>query len=343
MSFLSEFASTTGGEIVLFILALDTIRATIAFTGWVPRSTRIIGRIIYGKSDEGLVARALQELGYPPRCAEREYQKMKTYIAKMKGRSPITKENAPIHLILLLAKYCARFFSSVSYGGKKISTSRYYLDTMEMVHDEEDLKTMSDIMVLLLSSVNNIKPDIIIAPKGGNPLFAAKVAEFLERPVLLKKAEGEKSKIISQNRKDHYLINYEGSWGLQDCEAKQRCAVIDCNMSGGSQLLSIITDINQLIQEKIIHFEAVSDVFILFRVDDQEKQVEKKFSDQGITLHRYFDLNESIKQKIYQIRLDAEEQQRDISSEYTEDWEKAKAIIEELKKTSKLFYNDGNS
>lgn len=338
MDWLNTFISTTAGQIVLAILAIDTIRAALAFTGWIPRTGKFWSRLIYGKYDDGVVARALQELGYPTMLAQREYQTLRSHIKKMKGTTFVTKKNAPIYLILLLAKYCDHFLQNVSYGGDTLSESQYYINTMEMVHDKVDLKTMSDIMVMLLNSEERRKPDVVIAPKGGNPLFAAKVAEYLERPILIAKGQYEKSKVSSQSIEEQYRINYEGAGKLKNLGQAQTCVIIDCNLSGGSQLKAIVEDLNKLVQERVTNLTKAKHVFVLFRADDRHGNVEATFRDLGVSLHRFFDLDEATKGKIWSIKARAEAEHRQISAEYSEDWEAARQILKDLNEAKKLYY-----
>lgn len=338
MDWLNQFLNSTAGQIVLLILAIDTIRAVIASTGIVPRSLKFWGRLVYGKNDDGIVARAFEELGYPTMLARKEHQTLKSHIRKMKGTSSVTQDNAPVYLILLLAKYCTQFSQNVSYGGNTISKSRYYLNTMEMAHDKDDLKTMNDIMVMLLNSVDRKKPDVVIAPKGGNPLFAAEVAEHLDRPLLIAKGEHEKSKVSSHSLMEHYQINYEGSGNLRNLTQTQTCVIIDCNISGGHQLRAIVEDLNKLVQQGVTNIAKAKHVFVLFRADDRHENVEKTFSDLGVSLHRYFDLDEEIKEKIWQIKQHAEAEERTINPEYKDDWEQAEQILKDLVDAKKLYY-----
>lgn len=339
MEILNEFVNSIGGKIVLAILAIDTIRAVIASTGVIPRSTKVIGRLIYGKYDEGAIARALQELGYPPMLSQAEHKKLKTHISKMSGTSSVTKENAPIYLVLLLAKYCVFFPQNVSYGGRTMSESKYYLNTMEIVHDRNDFKTMCDIMVMLLYSVSSKKPDVLIAPKGGNPLFAVGVAEDLRSPLLIAKGEGEKSRVKSQSLAEEYQINFEGSSKLSRLEKKQTCAIIDCNLSGGSQLKAIIKELNNYTRGQINNIAKVENVFVLFRADDRHKDVERTFNNMGVSLIRYFDLDEEMKKRIYAIKQKAEQENREVSDIYQEDWQSAEKIVNDLREAKKCFYD----
>ena len=67
--------------------------------------------------------------------------------------------------------------------------------------------------------------------------------------------------------KEEFFVNYEGSWWLSESDKKKRCIIVDCNTSGGSQLLDIAKDIRMFIEKNrdsiMIHMP--SDVFVLFR------------------------------------------------------------------------------
>lgn len=334
---LKTFVDSTTGQIILAILGLDTIRAIIAFTGLVPRSKKFFGRLIYGKYDEDLMIQALRGLGYPGLLARQENKKLKAHISKMKGTTSVTRKNAPVHLIILLAKYCTYFKNSVTYGGNTISESRYYLNTMEAAHENDDLKTMCDIMIMLLYSVKKKNPDAIIVPKAGNTLLGAKIADDLNRPVIFAKGTNEKSKVKSSAVEENFQINYEGSHNLYGMEQPQAVAVLDCNLSSGSQLKAIVKDLNNLSSE-ITNIARIKDVFVLFRVDDIHKDVITTFQNLDVNLHRFFDLDEEIKEKIYSIKLKAEKEGREVNPEYRDDWEKAEEIIELLKQKNKFFY-----
>ena len=336
---LGTFTNEMSGKIILAILALDTIRAVIAFTGIVPRDTKILGRIIYGKYDEDLIALALVSLGYTKKVSKEEFKNLKSYIGKIKGTTSVTPENAPVYLILLMAKYCVKFQNPIAYGGDTLTQSRYYIDTMEMVHDNEDLKTLCHIIIELFNSVTNEKPGVIFTPKGGNPLLTAKVAELLKVPFIFVKSANEKSKIQSNDMSDSYRINYEGSWTLENFDSPLKCVVVDCNLSGGSQIKHIVEEVNELSSGNAnLSISKIEDVFFLFRVDDKKQDLETSFQNLGVKLHRYFDLNEDIKDAIYKIAENAKQSDRRISMECVEDVEKAKEIISKLKETKKYYY-----
>ena len=298
---------------------------------------KFLGRLVYGRYEADVVAQAFQELGYSKKAADSQHNSLRASISKMRGTTTVTRKNAPIHLVLLLAKYCIKFEQEVSYGGNTISRSKYYLDTMGMVHDKNDLKTLCDLMIFLLDSVERNKPDVIIAPKGGNPLLAAQLATYLEKPFIIVKSPGEKSKVTSSSQQEQYHVNYEGSSCLSDSDLLQTCALIDCNLSGGSQLKSIIKELNKMPKD-VAKINKIEHAYVLFRVDDRHQNVEDEFRNLNVSLHRFFDLDESIKDMIYGIKREAEQENRAINPTYSKDWDMAREIVAALKKHKKYFY-----
>lgn len=328
---LSEFVNSTSGLIILAILAACTIRDIVAATGVIPRDTKILGRIVYGKYDEDLLARSLLELGYNRKEALRRHKKMKEYIKDMEGKTTVTKENAPIQLILLIAKYIVEFESSIKYGGN--TESNYYINTMEIVHDREDSKILCDIMCRLIYSHNNEELDAIFVPKSGNPLLAEKIAECFNIPSVFVKDSQEKSKLHSDNNAGENQINLEGILQIKSI-GKLKCPIIDCNISGGSQIKNAIMEVNR---EESLGIK-ITDVFILFRVDDGKKDVEKTFRDLNVNLYRYFDLDEKTKKDIHQIKVNAQKEDRLVDIENVDDYRQAEKIIEELKRDKRYHY-----
>ncbi len=316
---------------VQWILAFDTIRFAIAFLGIVPRGTKFLGRLIYGKYDEDLLARSFVELGYSAEEARKRCRDFKEYIKKMKGTTTVTRENAPTHLILLLAKYIEKFSSPIVYGGDK---SNYYINTMEMLHDENDSNILRDIMICLISSEKDI-PDAIFSPKTGNPLLISKLADALRRPAIFVKDARDKSRVQSEKEKNAWKINYEGISQINNLEDDSKCIVADCNISGGTQIKNVITEVHREVNLKT----KISDAFVLFRVDNNRKDIERIFKDLGVNLHRYFDLDETRKKEIYKIKELAEAEQRMPDYANSKDMESAQEIIGKLKKEKKYYYH----
>lgn len=146
----TKIASITFVDILTFLLALDTLRAVIAFLGWInPRSK--FGRIIYGKQDVHIISSALQELGYSADSSNAIIQKMEATAESFSGNDSVNEENAAEHLVALLANYTVKFDKAIQYGGRSISHSCFYIDTMEIPHNEDDMQKMASLMCQLIN------------------------------------------------------------------------------------------------------------------------------------------------------------------------------------------------
>lgn len=343
----SVLNSLSTGDVVpllLTILALDTIRTLIAYLGWVQPHTKL-GRLIYGKHDQHIMRLALEELGYDPIAQKRETKKWHRLAKKSSTLSGITSKNAAEQLIVLLAKYIVGFPESGEYGGRTLTTSKYYINTMEISHCPEDAKIMATIMMQLIRKNNSSqKPDVIITPKGGNPLFANIVSSVLGSDLLLAKASTEKSraKIAGDDAKTRFIINFEGSKKVVDSDKRKQCILLDCNTSGGSQLCDILSEISEILEKSsnTINLEKPSKAYVLFRVDDGKVEIEKKFSDRGCKLIRFFDLDEETKGLIFEFQKRCEAECRVPDPYELDDINEARVILRRIKEKKKYYYKE---
>lgn len=335
-------------KVIMAILSLDTIRAIIAMLGWVKPDSKIAW-LIYGRYDRNLIRNALEDLGFSNVKQDRIIKNMRELANDAVQNSGVKKEEAATQLIVLLAKYIVKFQSPIQYGGKKLTKSNYYIDTMEISHYPDDKKIMATIMMHLICSdeSDTKKPDIIVTPKGGNPLFAQEVANVLNADLLIAKSSSDKSKIsmVGNDPKMLFKINYEGSWNAIDARNQAQCIVLDCNTSGGSQLLEIISDIRHLINKgkNNIAIQNPQDVYVLFRADNEGDEIDKKFEDRNCHLIRFFDLDEDIKTLLYAFRERCEKEGRKPDFYFQEDVDEASTILEKIKKKGKLYYSIGEN
>lgn len=118
------------------------------------------------------------------------------------------------------------------------------------------------------------------------------------------------------------------------------CVVMDCNTSGGSQLIDIVRDIRLFVLKNrdIKFLSAPSDVYILFRADIEGEDIDKKFSTYQCTIHRFFDLDEKAKERMYDLKNSREERGRIPSYYCSEDVKEAQNIIEYLKSQNLYYY-----
>lgn len=338
--------SITFTDILTFLLALDTLRAVIAFLGWInPRSK--FGRIIYGKQDVHIISAALQELGYSSDSSDAIAQKMEETARSFSGNASITEENAAEHLVALLANYTVKFDRAIQYGGRSISHSCFYIDTMEIPHNEADMQEMASLMCQLINSKrankSEEKPNVIATPKGGNPFLAKEVARVMSSDLMISKSSTDKSRVsgLGEHTINEFKINYEGSWTVFDSQLEQSCIVVDCNTSGGSQLLDIVQSIRNLITKEgtSAKLQEPDEAYVLFRADLDGENIDQKFSDVNCSLFRYFDLDEDTKEDLYKLKQACQERGRSVSVYYPEDKADIQRIIESLKRNKKFYYN----
>ncbi len=342
---IAKITSITFVDILTFLLTLDTLRAVLAFLGWVnPRSK--FGRIIYGKQDTHIISAALQELGYSADSSNAIIQRMKKNAKFLSESSGITDTNAAEHLVAMLANYIVKFENKIQYGVDSISQSNFYIDTMEIPHNERDLQEMSAIMSQLINTHRKKhrkkKPKIIATPKGGNPLFTKEVAKPMGANLILAKGKKDKSRAsgIQENTINDFRTNYEGFWTVLNGEPHQSCIIVDCNTSGGSQLLDIVKNIRNLVQNEghAAKIQEPDEAYVLFRADLDGEAIDQKFADVNCALIRYFDLDEATKEKLYQLKTACEAKGRRVSVYYEEDKTEINNIISSLKDNKKFYY-----
>lgn len=330
-------------SIIMGLLSLDTIRAIIAMMGWVKPESRFAW-LIYGRYERHLIVTGLKELGFQAQKSEEISKNLREVSENERDAYGITAENAAEQLVILIAKYIVHFENPIQYGGTRTTKSSYYIDTMEMVHDEKDKRLMESIMARLYSSKgNSTKPEVIVTPKGGNPLFALAVANYYAANFVIAKSKNDKSRITSVG-KDAYTdfqINYEGSWNVLTSVSNQRCVIVDCNTSGGSQLIDIVNDLRSIASEagnaKII---APTEAYVLFRADsgqDYDINIDRKFEDNNCKLYRFFDLDEELKGQIYRLKLSVGND-RSPDLYYESDKKRVEAIILQMKQKGLFFY-----
>ena len=323
-------------SIILGLLSLDTIRALIAMTGWVKPEAKY-SWVIYGRYERNLIVSGLKELGFQEKKSERVLNNLRLVSANERDMYGITKDNVVEQLVILISRYIVHFDQPIQYGGRRTTTSSYYIDTMEMSHNEKDKQLMVSIMAFLYAYHNNsTKPKVVITPKGGNPLFAQAVAKYYGATFIVAKSSNDKSRITSVTDDPYtdFRINYEGTWNVASGSI-----IVDCNTSGGSQLIDIVHDIRRIFsQTSAVKISPPNKVYVLFRADSgQNHDVDKKFKDNQCELYRFFDLDEDIKAQIYRLKKSAgDERVPDLY--YSEDKRQVDEIIDQMKKKNLYHY-----
>lgn len=328
-------------SIILGLLSLDTIRALIAMTGWVKPEAKY-SWVIYGRYERNLIVSGLKELGFQEKESERVLNNLRLVSANERDMYGITKDNVVEQLVILISRYIVHFDQPIQYGGRRTTTSSYYIDTMEMSHNEKDKQLMVSIMAFLYAYHNNsTKPKVVITPKGGNPLFAQAVAKYYGTTFIVAKSSNDKSRITSVTDDPYtdFRINYEGAWNVASGTNIQECIIVDCNTSGGSQLIDIVHDIRRIFsQTSAVKISPPNKVYVLFRADSgQNHDVDRKFKDNQCELYRFFDLDEDIKARIYRLKKSVgDERVPDLY--YSEDKRQVDEIIDQMKKKNLYHY-----
>lgn len=323
--------------IIMGLLSVDTIRSIIAMMGLVKPNAKY-SWLIYGRFQKNLIETTLNEMGF----SSSESKRIKKDLRKVsqKFQNGVTPDNVTKHLIALLAKYIVKFEGKIAYGGTHTTSSQYYINTMEISHCEKDSKILCSAMVNLVDkkSIDNNKPSVVFTPKGGNSLLGMQVAQYYKACYIMAKSETDKSRI---NTLDHdvgaeFSVNYEGSWETKNIRSKKSIA-LDCNISGGSQLLDIIDELNTISKKRQLDFNLPNEVYVLFRVDNH-KEVDKVFEDRNCSLYRFFDLDEEIKEMLYELKFKCENENIEIDIYDTTVSDEIDRIIHKLKEKNKLYY-----
>lgn len=302
--------SITINDLILTILGFDTLRSVFASLGIVKRETPLLGRIIYGKYDVIIVKEAMRELGYSSQQAERIVRRLKN----VSDEENYPESDTALKLLYILSKYIIRFENTISYGliseGKILSYSNYYINTMEAVHNQTDLKELSHIIIRLMKYNKEDRIDFIIVPKGGNPLLAQYIANELGVDLIIAKDINDSARPQENNELDRIgRIKYEGlNLVLERTHTRQfKGVILDCNTSGGTQLATIASDFNELVKKCSFPINTICDCYVLFKLvkvdvnSGREIDINKKFADINCKLHRLFDLDEDDKKELYNI------------------------------------------
>lgn len=296
-------------NIILLVLGFDTLRFVVASTGWISPSAPVLGKFLYPKYDVMIIRESLKELGLSNKEVDSQIKKMKRkeidYLLNMK--------DVPEKVLYILSKNIKKFDNGISYGYRNIVHSNYYINTMEAVHNKNSLDFLAQAMVHLICS--HQKPediDFIIVPKGGNPLLAKSVTEKMHKYMIITKDFNDSARAKAYNDEpESFWIDYEGMETFLEYrdnkKKKYRGIIVDCNTSGGTQLLNIVNNINRFIDEKELQLEHINNVYVLFQLvkigrNKKAIDIDKKFADSNAMLYRYFDLDEDDKRGMFDIK-----------------------------------------
>lgn len=360
----------TVNNVILLILGLDTIRSIIAYMGIVKQESHL-GRIIYGRYGKTTIKAALKDMGFSDKSAEKA---SKTLKKAAKDNIDFPWRDSPYRLLYILSKYTIAFQSDISYGlvtryNTYRSSSKYYINTMEAVHEKEDLHNMACCMINLIKK-ERINFDFIVVPKGGNPILAQSVASICKVPLIIAKDRNDAARPEEEDEIDKlFKIIFEGLNCVLEkkySESKNLTGIVlDCNTSGGTQLLNIITDFNNMITKCDMPINPICNCFTLFRLAKGVEQdnsdfvkvsrkgfnckikkifstkkdnnvtinIDKKFNDKNCSLKRFFDIDEDDKAKLHEIKI---ADYQDFYAAYES--HKLEEALERIKEKSRYYF-----
>lgn len=294
--------------LILCILSLVTLRDVMVKFGLKPK-WKLLQGWFEANYEKEILFQVLKDLGLNQSQIGEVRKKNETLY---KGYTTKKIDHYEECLVALLANYTYPLLGNKEYGNETRESSQYYIHTMEMVHNEENLRRLSLIMYNLIvrDKANSKQLDFIIVPKGGNPFLAKCVSEMLKVDLLVLKGSQEESSLkisVDEDSLTYFKINFEGGNELLKKQKshdikKIRGIVIDCNTSGGSQVFNAITIFNKLVEKGTLKSEYIDTAYVLFRVDDGKNKFDDKLlNTKNYRLIRYFDLNEKLKKQLYEL------------------------------------------
>lgn len=307
-------------QVTIWLLGIITIKDIIATSGIYKRKWPG-AHFFYGKYDEIVLRNALMDLGFRGKEIPEVKKRLALTANELTRDINLNKENANLFLISFISKYIRKYKDTISYVKETPITSNYYINTMEASHNDLDLQLMSNLIMNLIVWDNEKNkqglPDFFIVSKSGNPLLAYKLAAKFRKKIIIKKPNEEASyaDISKEDSLSKFLTNYEGSWNIffEQRELKNNHkltgVVVDCNATSGKQIIDIISEFNYIIKENDLKINSINKAYTLFRADAKKTDIDSYFKDHDCEFIRYFDLNEEIKEYIYNhLEIDIEHQ-----------------------------------
>ncbi len=283
--------------VTLTILSLGTIRSIIASFGLVDRNAKY-ARLFYNTYDNDLTKKVLADLGFDH-----------DNVIKNIKRAHIPKHlNSTNKLITVLINTIQEYDTIKTYGEGTPEPTKYYLNTMEAVHNEVFRDYLAQAAFNIISLKLEIFPNVFIIPKEGNSYLSFEMKK--QNPncfILLVKSDDHHS-YLKASEGESISVNIEGIHQLLEHAHKNpekiyTPVVFDCNCSGGSMIIHAGKYFNSLLSslKTYSNIKPVSEAVVLFRSDTTVK-IDEKAKSVGINVYRYFDLTEEIKENMNEIK-----------------------------------------
>jgi hypothetical protein len=305
--------------IILGILTLATIRDLLAKFRLVPKSCKI-SRLVYEEHDSSTVRDILKDIGF-------SIEEVREHTSKIR----ISKDTSiPNKIIYLCINYLFHFPEEKVYGRKTTVNTHYYINTMEAVHNMEDREIMSKGITDLCSRCCKKMPDFIITPKTGNPFLSFEFGKQNRNIYTILIKDPNEGSFLKGGNEETLPVNYEGINRFKknlNSRKKYYGIAVDCNGSGCNDLKNAIQLFNETVCGSYINVSPIKEAVILFRPDS----IIDVDNDNAISIYRYFDLTEEIKEKMYQLQSKAGGWIAYNDTRYTKDIEDLKSLMNEKK------------
>lgn len=269
---------------------------------------------------------ALKRLGVMP--YELDAVSTSKKIGKFGGIQRWMSENELEQLLQLLARHTYRLSFDSIYGRETPVTTSYYISTMEASLDPDECLSMASYLYkLYLTHLDDIKRiDFVLARKNGNQMLAKQFADLIGATLVICKAESDRSYLKPEVGAGRPLENIEGMVHLQKRavgSSHPLCGVVvDCNCSGGSSLRSAVSTFNNALRDHdISDITPIDTLLMLFRADNELEKSEFRQRNARSGIRKafwYFDCNESVKSKLYEIQSKGEREVKALVKEISE-------------------------
>jgi len=320
VSNINDLISNSIIMIILIVMGINTIRSILAFSGWL-RGTKY-EKYIHDRNIDKVAnlsaQQALANIGIGE--SERNFFRIISP-AIIKSQLCFEKGDLLQSLFIIMAEHIKNFNHEIVYGKTNPTASRFYVNTMEASLNYHYCRRMSELLYQLYIQNYKSHPriDFVVVPKIGNPILAIEFAKKCNAICIIRKGNNDNSRISSDTEDVYKILNFEGLENLQKIaiQSNQNLngVIVDCNCSGGSSLISSAEEFNSLITKNLVEkINLIKNVYILFRADNDlsTQNINKKFSDTDLTLHRYIDLDEELKSRLASLKTQLEHYNHDI-------------------------------
>ena len=202
-------------------------------------------------------------------------------------------------LVRLLARHTITLPQPSVYGHKTTVRTSFYINTLEAALDKDECILMSRLIIYLISR-DGISPDYILSSKMGNAILANVTSDRTGMRCVLRKPANDRSRLKGGSRNAIEVANFEGASGLLqayvDLTQPAEGVLVDCNCSGGSALMEAATEF-AAVASQAPHITSPTRMYVLFR-PDEEPAADQQAKANGLSLRRYFDLDEDLKAQL---------------------------------------------